>query len=158
MSKIRLLFSAVFSVAALSMPVMAHAQRVETVCNDGSVFRTTDVNACRHHRGVRSTTNDNRRVDRGRMDNGRMNNGRMDNGRMNNGRMNNGRMDNGGMTSPRGEVGGRGGMTTAQMMAELHIDHTRNNATAKCEDGFYYHGYHDRSACSHDGGVSNWYK
>ena len=138
MTKIRLLLSAAFSVAALSLPAMAHAQqtrRADTICNDGTVMRGADANACRHHRGVRSmTSDDNRRPDRDRMENGRM-------------------------TSPRGDVvEGRGGMTTAQMMSELHIDHTRNNATAKCSDGFYYHGNHDRSACSRDGGVSNWYK
>lgn len=142
MSKMSLLFSAAFSVAALSMPVMAHAQRVQTICNDGTVMRTADANACRSHRGVRSATNNRRADDR----------------RVNDNRVNDNRVDDRRMIPPRGNDVDRGGATTAQMMAELHIDHTRNSATAKCSDGFYYHGAHVRSACSHDGGVSNWYK
>ncbi len=84
------------------------------------------------------TNGDNRRMDR--VDDGRMENGKM-------------------LPGGRGDImEGRGGMTTAQRMAALQIDHTRNNATAKCADGFYYHGGHSRSACSQDGGVANWYK
>ena len=152
MSKMSLLFSAAFSVAALSMPVMAHAQRVQTICNDGTVMRTADANACRGHRGVRSVTN-NRRADDRRLNDNRGNDNRADDRRPDDRRMDDRRM-----IPPRGNDVERGGVTTAQMMAELHIDHTRNNATAKCSDGFYYHGAHVRSACSRDGGVSNWYK
>jgi len=145
MTTIRLLCSAAFSIAALSLPAMAQGQRVqraETICNDGTVMRTADANACRRHSGVRAITNgDNRRADR------------TENGKT---------LPMGGnvMQTRRGDVMGRngGGVTTAQMMSELHIDHTRNNATARCQDGFYYHGQHNRSACSRDGGVSNWYK
>lgn len=132
---IRFFCSAAFTIAALSIPAMAQAQRVhhaELICNDGTVLATNDANACRRHAGVRSVTNDRRMAER------------VEHGK----------------TLPMDDVmqSRRGGMTTAQMMAELHIDHTRNNATARCADGFYYHGQDNRSACSHDGGVSAWYK
>jgi len=162
MTTIRLLCSAAFSIAALSLPAMAQgrgqgrgqgqdqgqdrgqgqrSQRVETICNDGTVMTTADANACSRHAGVRSVTNgNNRRTDQ----------------------MRNGKMlpmgGNAGQTRRGDVMQNQGGTTTAQMMAQLHIDHTRNNATARCQDGFYYHGQHNRSACSHDGGVSAWYK
>lgn len=152
MTTIRALFSTACTIAALSLPSMAQGQRpvhVETICNDGTVITSADRNACRSHAGVRSVTH---------INNGRA--ARIENGKTLPGGGNvilNGRGDV--IQNRRGDVvQNRNGMTTAEMMQQLHIDHTRNNATARCQDGFYYHGYHDRSACSHDGGVSTWYK
>jgi uncharacterized protein DUF3761 len=151
MNRMRLFCSAVLSAAALAAPAMAQGRQrvrtVETICNDGTVLTNVNRNACRRHSGVRSVTTMNTRS-----------NNRMENGKMLPGTIQ-GTMQ-GNMEGQRGVYAGRGnrGMTTAEQMQMLHIDHTRNNATAKCQDGFYYHGNHDRSACARDGGVSAWYK
>jgi hypothetical protein len=153
MKKMHLFCSAVLSAAALAAPLMAQGQQrvrtVETICNDGAVLTNVNQNACRRHAGVRSVTTMNTRS-ANRMENGKMLPGTMQGtiqGTMENQRD---------VYAGRGR--GRGGMTIAERMQMLHIDHTRNNATAKCQDGFYYHGQHDRSACARDGGVSAWYK
>ena len=149
MTKLHILCSAALSIAAFSLPAMGQGQgqshrkqHVGVVCNDGTVIKNNHPNACKKHSGVRAVSDDNHPV-------------------MNHPMHHTVGHSVTGKTLPTGNntmQTHQGGLTTAQMMAELQIDHTWNNATARCQDGFYYHGQHVGSACSHDGGVSAWYK
>jgi hypothetical protein len=121
-------------------------RHVGVICNDGTVVKNNSKDACAMHSGVRVARNRNRHVAKHDVDHNT------------NHDADHTKRDKSHSTDNNAMRGNQGGMTTAQMMAELHIDHTKNNATARCQDGFYYNGQHDRSACSHDGGVSAWYK
>ena len=147
MTKLHILCSAALSIAAFSLPAIGQGQshvpqHTGVICNDGTVINNNHPDACAMHSGVRSNTNSNHHVMKHDVDHNTDHTVR----------------DNPHPTENHTMHGNQGGQTTAQMMAELHIDHTRNHATARCQDGFYYHGQHIGSACSHDGGVSAWYK
>ncbi len=153
MVTIRNLISTASCVAALCIPLAAHAQRpqrVQTLCNDGTVYTNADHRACDRHGGIRSTTTINGRVDDrigGKVLPGQPNGNVIVPG----GVMNNGARDRvyQGM--------GRGGRDIALLRRENGIDQTRNHAAAQCNDGYYYHGPRTRRACMYDDGVARWF-